>query len=312
MRIPYPLRVCISRSHFKRSWKGAVTKLFSILGITWTGLEIFEYFIPQLADAVAWWDAVARWMIAVPSLVVGVRAYWPNLSVRSRLHGQDIGIEITVDDIFNFDDAMVISTNSTFETRISDGPISRQSLQGQYTEKYYKDREQDLANDLRVRLRDVEPIRSRDVHAGDQPEYDIGTVATVRSVGRTAHMIAVARINEYGTASSSRDDILQALGKLWHYVGQRGELEPLAIPVLGTGRSRVLIPREEMIREIIKSFVAACSEKRFCDKLVIVVSEDDYHKHQMNLQELGNYLSHICRYTSLMRGTDAGEGIEVL
>ena len=305
MRIPYPLRVCISRSHFKRSWKSAAIKFSSALGIIWTVLEFLERFLP-LADAIAWW------MIAVPSLMVAVRAYWPNLSVRSRLRGQDIWIEIRVDDIFNVDGAMVVSTNSTFETSISDGSISPQSLQGQYTEKYYKNREHDLAHDLRARLRDLKAIPLEDGQLRDRPEYDIGTVATVRSGDRTAHMIAVARINEYGTAGSSRDDVAKALGKLWYYVGKRGELEPLAIPVLGTGRSRISIPREEMIREIIASFVAACSEKRFCDELMIVVSEDDYHKHQMNLQELGCYLSHICRYTSLMRGTDAGEGIEVL
>ena len=167
-----------------------------------------------------------------------------------------------------------------------------------------------MVRDLRASLRDVEPLPLRDDQPRDQPEYDIGTVATIRSGDRTAYMVAVARIDEHGTAGSSRDDIVQALVRLWHYVGQKGELEPLAVPVVGTGRSRVLIQREEMIREIIDSFIAACSEKRFCDELVVVVSREDYHKYQIDLHELGSYLHHLCRYTSLMIETDAGEGTE--
>ena len=304
MTIWYPLSVCMSGSHWKRSWKGAWTAFWSTLGIVWTTLRILTHYLPQAADAVPWW------LLVSPAVVSAAWAYWPILSVRCRLHGRDVWMEIRVDDILNVEGAIVVSTNSTFETRISDGSISRQSLQGQYTEKYYKNREQDLARDLRASLRGVEPLPLRDDQPRNQPEYDIGTVATVRRGDRTAYMVAVATLDEHGTARSSRDSILQALVRLWHYIGQRGELEPLAVPVVGTGRSRVLIQREEVIREIIDSFVAASSEKRFCDELVVVISGEDYHKYQIDLQELGSYLHHLCRYTRLMRGTDTGEGIE--
>ena len=304
MTVWYPLSVCMSGSHWKRSWKGAWTAFWSTLGIFWTALMILTHYLPQAADMISWW------LLVSPAIVRSAWSYWPILSVRCRLQGRDVWMEIRVDDIFNVDGAIVVSTNSTFETRISDGSISRQSLQGQYTEKYYKDREHDLARDLRASLRDVEPFPLRDDQPRDQPEYRIGTVATIRTGGRTAYMVAVATLDEHGTARSSRDSIVQALARLWHHIGQRGELEPLVVPVVGTGRSRVPIQREEMIREILDSFVAACSEKRFCDELVVVISREDYHKYQIDLPELGSYLHHLCRYTGLMRGTDAGEGTE--
>ena len=68
------------------------------------------------------------------------------------------------------------------------------------------------------------------------------------------------------------------------------------------------VPREEMIREIIKSFITAYSEKKFCEKLTIVISEDDYRKQGIDLQGLGNYLRHLCRYTDIKSKTDAGKG----
>ena len=45
-----------------------------------------------------------------------------------------------------------------------------------------------------------------------------------------------------------------------------------------------------MIIEIITSFIAACTEKKFCEKLTIIISENDYRQHDVNLEELGNYL----------------------
>lgn len=46
--------------------------------------------------------------------------------------------------------------------------------------------------------------------------------------------------------------------------------EEVLIPVLGTGFSGVRASREEIIHEIIYPFLAACSERTFCDKLAIV------------------------------------------
>ena len=305
MNIRYRFRVCLSRSHWKRSWKQAATAFWSALGIAWTAIRIVTHYFPQTANAIPWW------LLVLPAVAYGLRTYWPVLAVRCRLDGRDVWIEIRVDDIFNVDGAMVISTNATFETRMSGGRISRQSLQGQYTEKYYKDREQDLVRDLTASLRDSEASASTwNDHSTSGPEYEIGTVATIRPGGRTAYMVAVARLNEHGTARSSRENVVQALGRLWHYVGQKGELEPLAVPVLGTGRARVQVQPEDMIREIINSFIAACAEKRFCDELIVVISEDDYQKYRIDLQELGRYLGHLCRYTSLAREADAGEGQE--
>ena len=80
------------------------------------------------------------------------------------------------------------------------------------------------------------------------------------------------------------------------------------MPVLGTGHAGINVPREDMIREIISSFVAACSEKKFCEKLTVVVWQKDYREHDINLQKLGDYLQHLCEYTDIRDKTDTGAG----
>ena len=115
-------------------------------------------------------------------------------------------------------------------------------------------------------------------------------------------------MDKSGKAYSSFEEVIENLGKLWNNIADQGELEPLVVPVLATGRARVNVTREKMIREIIQSFIAACSEKKFTEKLTIVISPQDYREHSINLHELGDYLRHVCQYTDLKDKTDSGEG----
>jgi len=70
------------------------------------------------------------------------------------------------------------------------------------------------------------------------------------------------------------------------------------MPVLGTGYGRLSQPREEIVRETIRSFIAACSEHTFADKLTIVITPQDVANHHISLDELGSFLRHVCQYAS--------------
>lgn len=229
----------------------------------------------------------------------------PVTVVRHRLKDRDVWIEIRIGDIFEVVGSLAISTNTTFDT--ASGIISRDSLQGQFTKKYY-DTETHLDQDLERALMDQDFEQLDDRRSGKTRRYPIGTVAMLQPKQRTVYMVAIADMNIYGVAAGSLDGVVESLGKLWYFVGERGEMQPLAVPVLGTGRARIQTEREEMIREIIASFVAACSEKKFCEQLTIVVSRSDYVTHEMDLEELGNYLWHACRYTNLKHTGETGGG----
>ena len=80
------------------------------------------------------------------------------------------------------------------------------------------------------------------------------------------------------------------------------------MPVLGTGFSRIQETREEVLREIVQSFVAACSEWVFCEKLTIVISPSDAAMHNISIEEIGSYLTHVCRYTRYSSGSSDASG----
>ena len=248
--------------------------------------------------------------IAVLGLLIGISRFLHKcakmLSVSQRLSATDTLIEIRVDDLFNIEGAFVISTSTTFDTDMSDSSVS-ESVQEQFTRKYYGNTEH-LDHDIEKELEDREYTVIEDNRRGKKKRYKIGTVVKLQLQKQITYLVAAADMNEHGRDSGSLEDMRKGLGNLWDYIGERGELVPLVMPVLGMGHARINVPREKMIREIISSFIAACSEKKFCEKLTIVVWQKDYREHDINLQKLGDYLQHLCEYTDIRDKTDTGAG----
>ena len=78
------------------------------------------------------------------------------------------------------------------------------------------------------------PFVEREDAPGKAREYPIGTVARVRSHGRTFYYVAMARLNDNGTAGSTVREVEDALSTLWAFITEFGELKEIAIPIVGT------------------------------------------------------------------------------
>lgn len=66
-----------------------------------------------------------------------------------------------------------------------------------------------------------------------------------------------------------------------------------------------------MVKEILRSVVAASNSNRFCESFTIVISMKDYLEHQMDLAELGDYLRYQTFYTEISAADDVGRGVAV-
>ncbi len=299
MRLP----IYLSKRHLKNCRKYIITVITTACYVysgCWLSIEILSHFRPTFEQ----WSRGNHQMfviIVLIGLVIGVFHFLQKcvktLAVSHKLEGQDISIEIRVGSIFNVDGSFVISTNTTFDTDMSEGPITPRSLQGQFTNKYYSNSahlEQDLTN----ALNNEENV----VYNNEQTEktqYEVGTVVKISVEEQIAYFVAIDEVKELSGIESSLDNVRKGLGSLWYYVGKQGVLDALVIPVLGTGHSGIPVSREQMILEIITSFIAGCTEKKFCEELTIVISEDDYRKHDIALEDLGSYLKLYCREVHL-------------
>ena len=205
-------------------------------------IEILSYFWSAFED---WSRGNLGLLIAIflfGLLPIGVgRFLWKcrdMLSVSHRLDETDISIEIRVDDIFSLTGAFIISTNTTFDTDMSKGLISEESLQGQFTKKYY-DGEEYLDLDLGNVLKDQECIVDEN-KPKKQKRYAIGTVVKVFPKKQLVYLVAIADLNQHGVASSSLDNVRESLRKLWSYIANQGGFDRLVMPILGTGRASSL------------------------------------------------------------------------
>ena len=263
---------------------------------TWLVIEFFSHSVSSFETWSRGNIALLIGIFIVGLIPVGLgRFLWicrGLLSVSRRLVDTDITIEIRVTNMFSLTGAYIVSTNTTFDTEISAGPISEASLQGQFTRRYY-DKIEHLDDDLTEALRG-EHFTLDNNKPRKKRCYRIGTVAKIRPSNQLAYFVAIADLNEHGTASSSLDNVRESLRSLWSYICYQGEFDPLVIPVMGTGRARIQVPRQVMVKEIIRSFVnARYAGSRFCEKLTIAILEEDYREKKIDLQELLHYIG-VC------------------
>ena len=280
-----------------------VKSFFMALGFIWLIIAISTYFYSDLPNQIKgfWWVCVL-----VPTIWC-IFDNRPTLSVHQRLIGRDVIIEICIGDIFQFKGAYIVGSNTTFDTEVGNGLISQKSIQGQFTENYYGDVKH-LDVDLDDALRSEKFIGITSDKRGKKKEYAIGTVAKVKNKTVEAYFLAIASLNPHGVASSSFENIQVSLSCVWDYIANRGGINPLVIPILGSGFSRIEVPRDQIIKEIIRSFVAACATKRFTEKLTIVIHPEDFRKYDLDLAELNEFLTYQCKYTEFKNQTDSGRG----
>ena len=291
------LKAYLAVNYWRRTFfsSATITTFLAALGFFWLITEISSFIVetwkPQLQ---AFWI----YFLAI-SVAYTLWVRRPIIFMCERLNGSDIQIEIRIADIFQLSGAQVISMNTTFDTAVNEVLISEQSLQGAFTKKYYE-KSQHLDADLVTALKLNEVITIRESLVGGKKEkYGLGTVALVTPKGKTTYLLAISELNENGVAESSFENVKQALAALWGFVSSKGRYEPLLVPILGTGHGRINTPRAVVIREIVKSFVAACSERKFTSKLTITIASKDYHDHELDIYELGEFLRYVCKYTEI-------------
>ena len=293
------------------SVKMLLSSLLQGLGVLWVAVEAVSFFSPNTSDALRelWWGFL------VGGGTWGVYRAWPRQWVRSRVSGTDTWVEIRVCDLFAKEGAVVVGSNTTFDTSIEDETISESSIQGQFTRRCFESVSV-LDEQLTMSLNGVGYEECGDDKGyGKQRRYSIGTVASVRSGGRSAYFVAIACLNAERVAATTREDVLNALPLLWEFIRENGALESLSCPILGSGFSRISTPREELIREIVKSFVVATRTGKVSEYLTIAVSTADFRHGSVDLDALGRFLEHECTYVSERGegggGDTVGRGVEI-
>lgn len=268
------------------SWAYWRYVLFSRQGIQWV-LSIFGA-IYLFIEALDFFSVIARdqygsyafFVVFGTAIVISVLFRRPTSSIVLMFPQRDFSVEVRISDIFEVAGAVVISTNTEFEADVAGGKISPNSLQGQFTARYFTGSQQELIDEIQKSLAEIN---------GTAP-YSYGTTVPITTHGKTFYFVAMSSLNDAGNATTTPENVKAALSGLWAHVREAGELQELAVPLIGTGRGRLKLPRRKVIEMIAQSFVSACADGSITDRLVIVVSPDDATKFAVNLYDIKDHL----------------------
>lgn len=255
------------------------------LGVSAVPIGILAPLAPQ------WWEG--KWWLVI--FVVALAVGWAALGLRRRephqLYRENVTIRLVVGDLFEQDASTIIGMTTTFDTLVPD-VIAPSSVQGHFLHRVYAGSQEKLDSDLVRALADVEPT-GRIVKRGKQVTYRPGTVATLTPPGNIRYYCAAyTQMDEQNRASGTIRSVLDSLDNAWDEADIHGNGDPVCVPLIGQGQSRIpeLTP-EISIRLIAFSFLLRTKRSRFARELRIVVHPSERDK--INLPEFQAFLTSL-------------------
>ena len=265
----------------------AIGKFFGALGVLYLLVDVSDAFKIYTKDK---YSSFGLLLLIIPAIMFVLFNRRPVWRVSYKVPKKDYMFEVKIGDLFKETGEIIISSNTTFDTDMSTGLIATGSLQGQVATRFFNAQTAEIDRQLEASLV-REPFTVNDERPGKKREYPLGTVARVQAHGRNFYFVAMAHMNADGTAYSDSKILEEALEKLWDNMARKAEIGDIVIPLMGTGRGRVPMPRKKIIERIAQSFADASQDRTFSNKLVIVVRPEDASKFSLNLFQVRDYLS---------------------
>ncbi|WP_344757999.1 macro domain-containing protein [Flavobacterium chungbukense] len=265
-----------------------MTTFIAVVGGAWSLVDILSSWHFVNKEKLPFWFLICLFL---SGLLVVIFTRRPVKKIKYKYPGQDLTIEVCIDDLFTVNGQKVISTNTTFDTDIASGIISEKSLQGQFTNKYYPGDVPKLDKEIGDGLAGYS-FTEIQKEAGKTKRYDFGTTVKLRLADQFFYWFAMSDLNYNNNAKTTLKNVHLALEGLWEFIETKGEKQDIVIPLIGSGLGRLSIGRKKLIAIIAQSFLNASEENIFSNKLIIVIHPGDVDKANLNLFEVKDLLNH--------------------
>ena len=280
--IKYSYNTVFSRAYWQYILlsRGGIESILAIYGAIYLIAESLDFFAIY---ARAKYGAYAFLIFFALSIFISILIRRPIKSILLEFKGNDISLEVKIDDLFELSGAVMISTNTDFEADVAGGKIAPNSLQGQFTSRYFTGNQNELIGKINDELRKIQAT----------PPYPMGTTITINTHGKAFYFNAMSELNSQGNASTTMGDIEKALDGLWKHVRDEGELQELVLPVIGTGRGRINQSRKKIISMMAESFIKSSNTGKFTGKLIIAIRPEDAIGFRVNLYDIKDHLNQV-------------------
>jgi hypothetical protein len=248
--------------------------------VAFGGVSAVIQFLATLYRSFPSYPAVTFGGALIACLAWGFSRAYPRFSLKHRMASSDIALSIVVGDLFDQETHIVVGFSDTFDTAVSgDRVIARSSVQGQLLQQVYDDDRQALDQELAEALSGRRPVRQEartDKPLGKLARYPLGTVAVLGQPSRHIFAVAYGRMGNDMVVRSPVEDLWYCFNQLWGAIGQKGQLGPVSVPLMGSGLARVSsLDHENLLRLILLSFVAYSRAETVCRELRIVIRPEE-------------------------------------
>jgi len=265
----------------------AIAKFMSALGVLYLLVDVADAFKVYTKDKYSNYGLI---FLVIPAVIFVIFTRRPVSRVTYKVPKKDYEFEVKIGDLFKESGEIIISSNTTFDTDMSNGLIATSSLQGQVATKFFNAQTVEIDRQIEVSIANEDFIINES-RPGKKKQYPLGTVARISAHGKNFYFVAMSHMNSDGTAYSDVRMMDEALESLWTNMARKAELGDIVMPLMGSGRGRVPLPRKKVIERIAQSFADASQDKTFSNKLTIMVRPEDASKFSLNLFQVRDYLS---------------------
>ena len=213
------------------------SQMLHSFGVLWLLAQLVVFFFGEENASV-----IRRlwWLFVIVGVAISVYRLRLRRTFSFKVENRDVNVVLVIGDLFKQRGPVIVGSNTGFIT--SQDVISPKSVQGSFSERYFSG-----VNAINDQVR-------RQVAPG---EHAFGTTVSVQAKDRVGYFCAIARMNAAGVASSSVEELRIALAGLWSYLSDNAEKGTFNVPILGSGFSRIGLRREDLVKEIVRSFMAA-------------------------------------------------------
>ena len=295
----------ISGRWFKsnRIWSIAVD-IASVLGFFSIVIAIIEFFpfLKFLSDFLKQTPFLI--IITAFALMYSFTKNRPKNNFIFKVNNRDVELELSIGGIEKIKSAYIVPVNSEFDMSLGGSVKVAQSVKSMVIKKYF-------AGDASVlQQRIAKELKSKIyVTQKEDGKYKLGTTVRIETEDKKKVFYFVVNSHKLNDrrVEASEDGLCATLSGLWSYISTHGAKEYVATPLLGTGNGRLKIPREEVYKEIVRSFIASCSGKSYCERLTIVVRDEDVSKCKINIEELVEFTKSHTEYADFTKNTKVSD-----
>lgn len=279
--------------------------LFSVFGVLWLVVEILAFFNKQefANDLKSLW-----WVFLILGVILVIYQNWPKHFYTHKVNNRDVSISIQLGDVFKTTGALIVPVNNRLDVD-NNGIVSKSSsILKYFIDIVYKGVGSHLDTDINSKLLDSKDWYEKFIIKTNPNEYKIGTVVPVFRDEKQYYLLCNTTLNDQNRSKCTPDDLRNSLVELWAFLTHCGSKDNLVIPIIGTGRGRLTMTREEVIKEIVLSFLASLSADNYCEQLTICIHPYDIRKYNLNIEKISDFIRLHCLNANFSNTNDKLDG----